>query len=131
MTRALRRLVGRVMVGVMLLAQLLVGAHACPALSGGAAQGSPVAAVAGACEGMAGMSDPAHPGLCATHCKADPQSSQVDIPPVPAVALVSLYTVLPTVPEAVAPMSATAASVDSAALAPPPPHAILHCCIRT
>jgi hypothetical protein len=149
MTRAFRRLVGRVMVGIMLMAQLAIATYACPVAALAPMQAAsmsmpaigesmsqdrqttPVqAAPAMHCGDMTAAQDSAHPVQCAAHCHADEKSSHVDVPQTPAPALMSLYIVSPTTVELVPPMSATAASVDTVAMPPPPPHAILHCCIR-
>ena len=149
MTRGFKRLICRGLIGLMLFTQFAVASYACSGLSGASAPAQTASATHDAtgddmtgmaaqasgdltvtCDQMVGSSDTASPGMCAQHCHNDQQSSHADVPVAPAVALVSLYTVAPTVLEATPPMSATAASVDSVAMAPPPPHAILHCCIR-
>jgi hypothetical protein len=156
LTRAVRRLICRGLIGLLLFTQLAVASYACPALAptgvpaqadvqaDGAISNDPGAQRRGmasmsadasaahmiTCDQMGSPSDQASPNLCAEHCHAGQQSAQVHVPATPAVALVSLYIVAPTVTEALRPMSATAASVDAVAMAPPPPHAILHCCIR-
>ena len=146
MARQFLRTVCRVLIGVVLFAQLAVSAYACPGLSSAASMktqmatasapyvGSNDAAMATAdrkapnCEDMAGPMDPEFANLCAAHCHYGQQSDQVSTLTVPAALLNALY-VTPLAPEpVVAPRSA--ANATSALVAASPPHTILHCCFR-
>jgi hypothetical protein len=151
-TRAFRQWIARGLIGLMLFTQLAIASYACPGLSPTgipatpmhnltmssvdadhgqpAVQGQDKSSALPSCDQMAGPSDKASPNLCAEHCHYGQQSAQVHAPAAPAVALVSLYIVAPTVMEAAQPISATSEAVDTVAMAPSPPHAILHCCIR-
>ena len=132
MTRALRRLVCQGLIGLTLFTQLAVASYACPAwapLDGPAPATEMGTVMMVDCDQMAGELDKASANLCAGHCHYGQQSDQVHAAALPPVALVSLYSVAATLPEARQDMSATAASV-AAPPAPSPPHAILHCCIR-
>lgn len=125
LTRSLRQWICKLMVGVILLAQMSIAAYACPGLgtSTGMSMDMP------GCEQMAGPMDKAFPNLCAEHCHQGHQSDLTQPPSLPAVALISLYTI-------------DQASTDQAAssrlwhpehvplAAPPPPLSILHCCFR-
>lgn len=151
MTRALRRIVCRALIGVMLFAQLAVAAYACPDLAslarpaeassslaaaardGAASPGAAMAdmAIGGLianCDQMPGSLDEASPNLCAEHCRYGQQSDQTATPTVPVVVLSSLYTV-PAVPEA-SPPARPSAALDSARAAAATPLAILHCRFR-
>lgn len=151
-TRAFKRLVCLGLVGLMLFAQLAIAAYACPAL---ATTTAPSPAVAEStvqamhsdgmtgmsvgtsgermpdCDQMAGQLDEAAPNLCAEHCRYGRQSDQVHAPAVPTLVLITLYVVTPTLPERLLPTGAGAAPSADALAAAFPPHAILHCCLRT
>ncbi len=149
MTRTLRRIVCRGLIGVMLFAQLAVAAYACAGLESAAKPAQPMSGVAvqddrvacgeamsdmaadgrlAGCDQMPGMLDPASPNLCAEHCRYGQQSDRTATPTVPVVVLSSLYTV-PAVPQASSPARPSAAS-DSARAAAATPLAILHCRFR-
>jgi hypothetical protein len=135
MTRSFLRTICRMLIGVVLFAQLAVSAYACPGLSGAGAQSmdTDMAAAAPAgmhCEDMAGSMDASSTNLCAEHCRQGHQSDQAATLTVPVALLTALYT-LPLAPEPPAPTPRHAAEVGSALAAISPPHAILHCCFRT
>lgn len=124
LARSLRQWICKLMVGVILLAQMSIAAYACPKVSAPAAMSMDMVG----CEQMAGPMDKAFPNLCAEHCHQGHQSDMTQVPSVPAIALISLYTV-------------AQATVDQAPsrpwlpdhvplAAPPPPLSILHCCFR-
>lgn len=139
MLRALKHWICRLMVGVILFAQMSVVAYACPSnvVSGNAPADAitPMAAMVD-CEQMSvqvgeGLSrhlDQANPGLCAEHCHPTQQSDHTQVPTVPAALLIALYTVALMVdasrPDGLAP------TADSRLHAAPPPLSILHCCFR-
>jgi hypothetical protein len=133
LTRSFNRLMCRALIGLMLFAQLATAAHACPGLSQLVARAQGLQAAFGGhmvtCDQMGRSSHNPSPNLCAEHCRYGEQSSQVHTPATPAVALVSLYPIVPTALDAALPMSATSASVDAHAAALTP-HAILHCVFR-
>jgi hypothetical protein len=108
----------------LLFAQWSVAAYACPLP---ATQGADTMAGMD-CEGMASQPDQASPNLCAEHCKYGEQGDQLRTPTVPAVSMISLYIVPldSTITE-----SSELVIVSSGLLAArPPPHTILHCCLR-
>lgn len=151
MTRRLKQLICRLLVGVFLFAQMAVAAYACPQLSPAGfrqasasamvSEGAPIASevsaagtddnpvmnMAACCDGM-DQPDPDNPNLCAEHAHFGQQSDQTQIPTLPTVLLVSLY-VVSTIPELNVPTRPAAASASFFAAASPP-HAILHCCFR-
>jgi len=153
MTRRLKRLLCRLLIGILLFAQMAIAAYACPQLSpagfsqpsaapsmasegnqagsdpaaAGAVAVPPVADMPPCCDGM-GRSDPDNPNLCAGHCQFGQQSDQTQTPTVPAALLASLY-IVSLVPELTVPTQSAAASA-SILVAASPPHAILHCCLR-
>lgn len=143
MSRRFLRSICRMLIGVVLLAQMAVSAYACPGLAASKMQMSPSAAVASDqpgvsgsaavqampnCDDMAGAMDPSFANLCAEHCHQGQQSDQAATLTVPAALLSALY-VTPLAPEpAAAPRPA--ADATSALVAASPPHAILHCCFR-
>ena len=154
MTRAFRRFVCRLMLGVLVFGQMAIAAYACPALSG-APQSLPTTAMnasvatmpddeagasmavppdTSATSDMAAMTgcdqiDDSAANLCAEHCRFGQQSADhASAPTVPAALLTTLYT-LPVQPE---PLGHGWPSADSKfkRVAASPPHAILHCCFR-
>lgn len=142
MTRSLLRLVARLMIGVVLFAQLAVSAYACPALATAAgmdmpslsASGpivkAPMAMPAGAadCDDATGAMDPAAANLCAEHCKYGQQSDHAPTLNVPAAVLTALYAAPVVAPTA--PPPRPAAAWTSALVAASPPLAVLHCVYR-
>ena len=142
MTRALRRIICRGLIGVMLFAQLAVAAYACAGLESTAKPAQPMSSEApgkamsdmaadarlAGCYQMPGLLDPASPNLCAEHCRYGQQSDQTATPTMPMVVLSSLYTV-PTVAEVSPPARPSAASASARAAAATP-LAILHCRFR-
>ena len=143
MTRRFLRSVCKLLVGVVLLAQMAVSAYACPGLAAAKMQMSSAAAVVGDqpgvpggaavqamtyCEDMAGVMDSSFANLCAEHCHQGQQSDHAATVSVPAVLLNALY-VTPLAPEPTA-APRPAADATSALVAASPPHAILHCCFR-
>lgn len=112
------------MVGVILLAQMSIAAYACPGGSTSTAMSMDMVG----CEQMAGPMDKAFPNLCAEHCQQGHQSDMTQVPALPAIALISLYTVA----QATADQAPSRPwSPDHVPLAAPPPRlSILHCCFR-
>ena len=124
------------MIGVMLLAQLMVSAYACPgqsAASAATAMKMSMSAEPGVpqlvnCEDMAGPMDPEFANLCAEHCRYGQQSDQTATLSVPP-ALLSAFYITPLAPEPrIAPRPAAAEASARAAVFPP--LAIQHCCFR-
>lgn len=70
-----------------------------------------------------------HDGLCLEHCKFNAKSADHFSPQSPAFLPVLLGVIEPT-PVCTSDF-AESLSVGAVARAPPPPHAILHCCYRT
>lgn len=143
MTRGFLRSVCKLLVGVVLLAQMAVSAYACPGLAAAKMQMSSAAAVVGhqpsvldgaavqamtRCEDMAGVMDSSFANLCAEHCHQGQQSDHAATVSVPAALLNALYVTPPAPEPTAAPRSA--ADATSALVAASPPHAILHCCFR-
>jgi hypothetical protein len=125
LTRALSKLICRVLIGVFLSAQLAVAGYACPGLGQGSPQAVEAQGMPAGCEQM----DRDTANLCAEHCHFGQQSSDtapmtVVFAPVPA-----LLYVLPADGEADAdgrPLPSADPQIEAA----PPPHAILHCVLR-
>ncbi|WP_431273208.1 hypothetical protein ACQ858_13350 [Variovorax ureilyticus] len=146
MTRRILRMVGSALIGTLLFAQMAIAAYACPGLVAGSAtelqmisstvpasnaallqsdqQATPCADM-----DMAGAMDSSSANLCAEHCRHNQQSDHVPTLTVPVVLLTTLFitpyaTDVATPPRPAATVLGALASVD-------PPHAILHCCLRT
>lgn len=146
MTRSFLRTVARGLVGVLLMAQMVIAAYACPALASGATRNMQMPALNASldergqadvgmsmapssnCDDMAGTMDTSSPNLCAEHCKQGQQSDKAPTLNAPAVVLTALYAT-PPVPEMAAPPRSAAATL-SALVAASPPHTILHCVYR-
>ena len=140
-TRAIRKAVSRLLIGVLLFAQLAVASYACPGLSGmssttaaGATSWAPVQAATEPSTSVAGCEhiDANAANLCAAHCQHGQQSA--DTAPVPVVyaAIPTFLYSLPIEPEHLLGSGRSYPAPDaSLAAAPPPPHAILHCVFRT
>lgn len=154
MTRALRLLVARWMVLVMVLTQVAVSAYACPSLSRTGLPGhlpqtssasvsddgmgmpntqtsTAIDVSQGAtldCSSMQGRLDAAAPNLCHACCHHDQQTDHASSLVAPAVILNSLYAI----PAAVlAPIPARFDAQSSSDLAAAtPPRTVLHCCWR-
>jgi hypothetical protein len=144
-TRAFLRIVARLLIGAVFVAQWAVAAYACPALSSGAmalpavveagepAQGAvqPGMAMDPAVDcddDMVGSMDSASPNLCAEHCKQGQQSDQASSLSVPTAILTLRYALRAlTETTAVPRVVDIAPTVRVAAF---PPHAILHCVFR-
>ncbi|MEO5735521.1 MAG: hypothetical protein ABIN96_15445 [Rubrivivax sp.] len=138
--RKLNRFIARLLVGVMVLAQLSVAAYACDggqrmltssAVASGADVPSLRVAMTDLADGNLGDTrmDPTQPNRCAAHCQSGQQHADgKPAPSVPAVVPKSLY------PRAVTVLSADIQRASTAPDDPPPgadrSHAILHCCFR-
>jgi hypothetical protein len=133
------RFIARLLVGVLLFAQLAVAAYACPVTLNGSANrpghsafmgmGDVVALHSSGMETSAGGMDSDLPNLCFGHCQFGHQNTDsTSSPNAPVAMLTSLYT-LPSLEQ-----SAGLARPLATASGPPsmadPPHAILHCCFR-
>ena len=145
MTRATGKLISRMLMGVLLFAQLAVASYACPGLkgmqsmsSGSAATATLMAAADASSDSQtAGMPpdcdrmDPDAANLCAEHCRQGQQS--VDTTPAHLVGL-AFATFLYSIP--LEPQHSLGSGRSSPApdarlhAAPEPPHAILHCVFR-
>jgi hypothetical protein len=126
---SLRRALCRVLVGVLVFAQMAIAAYACPGPSGAiTAQAVQASALpmAADCDQL----DLDAANLCVEHCRFGQQgvdhSPSVHWTPAPQA---FLYAV-PLVPEA-GPCGPPHERDAVLAAAPPPPHAILHCCFRS
>lgn len=135
----LKRLICRLMVGVLLFAQMAVAAYACPGASSvvSTARQTTTQAMSDdmlpACHQMmaerAGKgAGEAVPNLCVEHCRYGQQSDQTWTPALPVAVLNSLYVVaaLPQTDN----RSERSPVSHVLAVAEPPPHSILHCCFR-
>ncbi|CAM3698467.1 hypothetical protein [Roseateles saccharophilus] len=131
-TRALNQLICRVLIGLVLFAQFAVASYACPTGEYGSAH-APVHAleqVVDAASHGAGDLDHKAPNLCAEHCKTGQQANDASPAPVIAQPTPGLFYVLTGVEADTAGAQAVAAT-DPLLDVPPPPHAILHCVLRT
>lgn len=120
--RSLTRVFARLLVGMLLIAQALVAAHACEVALVGAAKNQTAVTAAHCHETPAPASD----ALCAKHCNADEQSSSHSapgVPPMPAIAVLTV-PVLSPVQQSSANGIATASPVSPAT--DPPPAILFH-----
>lgn len=132
--RAASRFVARLIIGMLVYAQMAVAAHACPVMSGqtGDASGrssAMEATPAPGATGKDGATKSISQSLCTAHCQSGQQNAdRKPAPSPPAVMLTSRYT-LPMLEHG----GVNARRVEAANAPPPaaePPHAILHCCLR-
>lgn len=146
MTRSFLKAVTRGLIGAVLMAQMIIAAYACPAMSQPSASKMQMPAASAPadeqsgedadmpmaqtsnCDDMAGAMDNSSPNLCAEHCKVGKQSDHAPTLSAPAVVLTALYA-MPLV-SVMAPPPRPAAALLSALVAASPPHAILHCVHR-
>jgi hypothetical protein len=129
MTRCLLRHVARMLIGVLLFAQLAISAHACPAQFDGAAASG--ASMPGAsADALLGAADAAAPNVCGEHCKPAKQSDQTPTLAVPALLRGVAYR-LDAPRELVTSPARESAALTSRLAAAAPPHSILHCVLRT
>lgn len=144
MRPSLFRWIAKGLVGLMLFAQMALAAYACLAPDGDSPSAWAEAAVNTSGEWQ--VSTPAPAGgiadchelldgpittssnLCTEHCKYGHQSEQVPSVSAPAVSMIARYQ-LPPPPDALGPRPGPA-FLDALAVASPP-HAILHCVLRT
>lgn len=118
LTRSLRKAISGLLVAVLFFSQLAVSAYAC--------QGEAQAAMHPAT--MQVDDDAAN--LCIEHCRYGQQSADHSPSPAPmAAALIPLYPAAPAIEAE--PQGRLPLAPDAALAAAPPPHAILHCCLRT
>lgn len=149
-TLALKRLICRVLIGVLVSTQFAIAAYACPgfgqagpehaAMSGspGSAAAELVSMIDSAGDAAAGAPgqpqhsalDPMLPNLCMAHCQYGQQSAEhTPAPALAPVLLTALYT-LPALDRTTAAGGRAAAPAGGPPVAVDPPHAILHCCLR-
>ncbi len=137
-SRTVNRFIARLLIGMMLFAQMAVVAYACTGPQSASMRRAgtdvtlvtaPITAVADGGLGHVAMDLTPKPNLCAAHCQSGQQNA--DAKPAPSVSAaipVSLY------PSAVTSLPANIQRASAAPRGPPtgaePPHAILHCCLR-
>jgi len=131
LSRAIRKSISRMLMGVLLFAQLAVASYACPSSRGmdsvAMSTSIPMSSMPPGCDQI----DPEAANLCVEHCRQGQQS--VDTAPAPAVSpgIPTFLYSIPIEPQHVLgsgrSFPAPDASVDAA---PEPPHAILHCVFR-
>lgn len=144
MNTALKRLICRVLIGMLLSTQLAVAAYACPGHGLQSSTGpastsmSMTAAVDMPSDGMAsatlrepagghGQMDPHLPNLCSEHCRSDQQKP--DPSPAPSLAPVLLRVVY-ALPAQDTQGAHLTARTGAPTVPGDPPHSILHCCRR-
>lgn len=148
-----RRLICRLLIGVLVSTQLAIAAYACNGIARMAmpGQGLPITAAmamdrSGAADPAGSISaaaanqdegpgpgcsrlDPALPNLCVAHHQYGQQSADHSpAPTVPAALLIGLYTLAP--PGASSERASSPAGLGDPPAAVDPPHAVLHCCLR-
>ena len=143
LSRSISKSIGRMLVGVLLFAQLAVASYACPNLSGMVAApddksaiAMPVAAVADTVATQAAtmppgcdQMDPAAANLCAEHCRYGQQGVDTASVPLVHAAIPTFLYSLPLEPQRMLGSGRSFPAPD-ARLAAAPPHAILHCVFR-
>ena len=136
-----RDLLCRFLIGVLLYAQFVVAAHACPGPAamasamqhGFAMQQEPgdSSAMAPACESMMASAEPGSANLCAEHCRQGQQSADTASAPVVNLGIPTFLYSLPLEPQHSLGSGRSFPAPDASLVAAPePPHAILHCVFR-
>lgn len=141
MTRHFLRSISKLLIGVVLMAQMAVSAYACPGqaakmqMSASTSAGNQADDATGPkvqqmahCGDMSGAMDPSFANLCAEHCHQGQQSDHAATLTVPVAVFAALYITSPA-PEPFA-GSHPATDATSALVAASRPHTILHCCFR-
>lgn len=131
MTKTLKQRICQFMAGVLLFAQMSIAAYACPGLTASIAPQANVSAMPAdmvGCDQMMAHGDKALPNLCAEHCHQGQQSDQTQVPALPAMLLISLYTIDSMVTAIQSQQPGLSEHVPLAA--PPPALSILNCCFR-
>lgn len=130
---ALVRTICRLLVGVMLFAQMAIAAHACDgpaAMRAAQVEALTMEASMPADCDMAMPEAPVKSALCSDHCRSGDQSADTASVPTPAAVPVLLYA-LPQLDSTAAAALASAARPSTVAAAPPPsPHTVTHCVWR-
>lgn len=125
-----KRTLARLLIGVLVYAQLAVAAYACGV---GSSPGSDMAMGPAAVqvEPLAHdlQMDADQPTLCVAHCRSGQQNADAKPLPVPPLALVAGYFSLKPLSASGERDSTVLASGDLPPLADPP-HTVLHCCLR-
>ncbi len=130
-SRHLRRVTARLLVGLLVYAQMALAGYACVDPSTLAGNDPMPASATASHDPSMGTTQASmtQSVMCAAHCQAEQQNVDVKPVPVPALALLAGYFTL----EPVTSGSGIERPVNPAAAPPPladPPHAILHCCMR-
>lgn len=139
MSRSTARFIARLLIGVLVFAQLAVAAYACTVTSAGAGGGHVGATVAGSQaldeaaldlgSADAMPMDAVQPALCVAHCRSGHQQAEIKPLPSPPMGMMAAFYNLEPLAEGIE----VTAAMPMVGLSPPqaePPHTILHCCWR-
>lgn len=131
LSRALRKSISRMLMGVLLFAQVAVAGYACPSLKGmDSATRSATLSVSSMPPGCDEV-DPDATNLCAEHCRQGQQSVDTAATPAMSAGLPTFLYAIPIEPQhALGSGRSFPASDASRFAAPEPPHSILHCVFR-
>ena len=146
LTRAIRKSISLMLLGVLLFAQLAVASYACPRLMVSAAEvggkagmamavtassEASVAAIPASMPPGCDQMDPEAANLCAEHCRFGHQSVDTAPAPIAHVAIPTLLYPLPLEPQQLLGSGRAFPALDASLVAAlSPPHAILHCVFR-
>ena len=143
LSRALRQSVSRLLIGVVLFAQLAVASYACPGLKvlGSAGNGGAATAMHGVVANAAAelgsmppgcdQMDPNAANLCAGHCHQGQQSADTANVPAVSPGIPTFLYSLQLKPQHSLGSGRSFPAPDACLdAAPEPPHAILHCVFR-
>ena len=147
LSRAFRKSISRLLIGVLLYAQFAVASYACPGLAGMSAMSEGQSTMV--MNAVASMADNATtaeptdmapgcdqidqnaPNLCAEHCRHGQQSVDTAQSPAVHAAVPTLLYSLPLEPQHSLGSGRSFPAADAGLdAAPEPPHAILHCVFR-
>jgi hypothetical protein len=92
LSRALTKIIGRLLIGVVLFTQFALASYACPGLA-------PLATAATAMPPGCEQMDPVAPALCAAHCHQAAQSADTAAAPMVKVGMPTLLYPIPLEPQ--------------------------------
>jgi hypothetical protein len=142
-SRAFTGCISRVLIGVMLFAQFAIASYACPgmvlsrqastdmAMSVATAASSGQTSADGKMTGGCDQVDQHAANLCVEHCRYGQQSRDTAPAPVVHAPVLALLFVVPAAPQPITASPGWLLASDPLLEAAPPPHALLHCVLRT
>lgn len=131
LSRAIRKSISRMLMGVLLFAQAAVASYACPSLSGmdsvALSATLSMSSMPPGCDEV----DPDATNLCAEHCRQGQQSVDTAATPAMSAGIPTLLYAIPIETQHALGSGRSFPAPDASVVAAPePPHSILHCVFR-